>query len=468
MDNRADKPTGTGGEPYIWLRYATQFTTGGRTHTIEIGIPVPPDASAETREKLIREAEAGMDQLSRHVENRVNQALQRNARVPEAGRPLQEPVNRGSTEASTRGYSYTGTISPAPASNSPTSSSSSSSNSDVPPTRQNAGVSMPLSPAMPGDGSGNMKLSQFMQYIRETWGLTPKQAMELLNVKTLNGMNYREALKQLQPLVTNQQGNLSATTKNSSTPSQPVEKPSNVSVFTSARSNSGSGNNDQAASLKEKTNVQPAEPRELKPTPETITANRTPTPSSSSVRPAPAPVPTPIRPKASTPSPATSTRLDVGIGAESSLSNGKEEVRKQSPTVSSSKVPIYPIDGGKVGETPRIYKFDEEEDKELDLEELDGKNDDTEQQQIMARIKLDELKEVRGTSVASPARLTVLQNVLNSQISDEQLQQLIEAAWGTTNVKKLKVDQVEALISWAKEDFFVDEVERVLVIIGEE
>ena len=472
MDNRVDKPMGTGGEAYIWLRYATQFTTGGRSHTIEMGIPVPLGASAETREKLIREAEAGMEQLARHVENRVNQALQRNARPPEVGRPPQEAINRGSVEANTRGYAYTGTTSPAPASNSP--SSASSSNSGEPATRQNAGVSMPLSPTMQGDGSGNMKLSQFMQYIRETWGLTPKQAMELLNVKTLNGMNYREALKQLQPLVANQQGNLSAASKNSSSPPQSLEKPSNVSAFTSARPNSGTVNNDQAAGLKENTHGKPTELRELKPAPQGVPTNRTPapatTPPSPPVRPVPAPVPapTPIRPKAPTPSPAASTRPDVGTGAKSSDSNGKEETAKQSSASGSTKVPIYPINGGKMRETPRVYKFDEEDDKELDLDELDEKNDDLEQQQIMARIKLDELKEVRGTSIANPARLTVLQNVLNSQISDEQLQQLIEATWGTTNVKRLKVDQVEALISWAKEDFFVDEVEAVLALIGEE
>ena len=72
MGDTREKP---GENPYIWLRYTTQFTTGGRTHTIEMGIPMPLGASAETREQLIREAEAGMDQLSRHVENRVTQML---------------------------------------------------------------------------------------------------------------------------------------------------------------------------------------------------------------------------------------------------------------------------------------------------------------------------------------------------------------------------------------------------------
>jgi len=116
-----------------------------------------------------------------------------------------------------------------------------------------------------------------------------------------------------------------------------------------------------------------------------------------------------------------------------------------------------------VHDTPRVYKFDEE-DEELEEEE----EEEGQEQRVIARIKLDELREVRGTSLASPGRLTVLQNVLNSQISEEQLQHLIQSAWGVSNIKKLKVDQVEALISWAKEDFFVEEVEAVLALIDEE
>src|SRR5260370_40420522 len=96
MDISRDKPTGKDGNPYIWLRYTTQFSTGGRTHTIEMGIPMPLGASAETREQLIREAEAGMDQLSRHVENRVTQLLQRNVR------PQGQPTLQPSTSSTSR------------------------------------------------------------------------------------------------------------------------------------------------------------------------------------------------------------------------------------------------------------------------------------------------------------------------------------------------------------------------------
>jgi hypothetical protein len=110
-----------------------------------------------------------------------------------------------------------------------------------------------------------------------------------------------------------------------------------------------------------------------------------------------------------------------------------------------------------------VYKFDEE-DEELQEEQ----KEDNEEQRVIARIKLDELKEVRGTSLASQGRLTVLQNVLNSQINDQQLHHLIEQVWGVTSVKKLKIDQIEALIAWAKEDLFVEEVEAVLALIDGE
>lgn len=162
--------------------------------------------------------------------------------------------------------------------------------------------------------SGNMKLGQFMHFIRDTWGLTPKQAMDLLHLKSLSGLHYRDLLRQLQPLVEQQ-------------------------------------------------------------------ATNAPT------------------------SPQT-------------------------------------------------------------LEEQDNENEQT---MAMARLKLDELKEVRGISTAHPARLAVLQNVLNSQIDDQQLQRLIQAVWGATTIRQLNVNQVEALISWAKEDDFVKEVDGVLGLFdGEE
>ena len=399
MDTSRDKPTGTDGKPYIWLRYTTQFNVGGRTHTIEMGVPVPIGASAEIREQLIREAEIGMDQLTRRVENRVAQISQRNTRPPEPLRtqapattrpnqvPLQEEGYRSSTGTPTPVGPRSTTQSPAPAREGPQPLSLHEKQSTTVPVRQSGPVSMPVTPGMQGEANSNMKLSQFMQAIRDAWGLTPKQAMDLLNVKTLNGMNYRDALRKLQPLV---EGN--------------------------SRDTSTSGTVNKApAAMQSK----PAEERARPQRP-------LPVQGSQSIPPA-SPVPDALH--------------------------------------GPANIPVIPIKDEMIREAPRrVYKFDEE-DEELQEE----KEEENEEQRVIARIKLDELKEVRGTSLASQGRLTVLQNVLNSQISDQQLQHLIEHVWGVTSVKKLKVDQIEALISWAKEDYFVEEVEAVLALIdGEE
>ncbi len=395
MDISRDKPTGKDGNPYIWLRYTTQFNAGGRTHTIEMGIPMPLGASAEVREQLIREAEIGMEHLTRRVENRVAQISQRTTRPPEPLRtqapatmrsnqaPLHEEGNRSSTGTPSPVGTRSTTPVPAPAREVPQPMSLHEKQSTAVPVRQSGPVSMPVTPGMQSETSSNMKLSQFMQAIRDAWGLTPKQAMDLLNVKTLNGMNYRDALRKLQPLV---EGN-------------------STEASTSGAVNKASGA------------IQP-KPAEERAKPQ----GPLPLQGSQSIPPA-SPMP----------------------GALHGPAN----------------IPVIPIKDEMIREAPgKVYKFDEE-DEELQEEK--------EEQRAIARIKLDELKEARGTSLASQGRLTVLQNVLNSQISDQQLQHLIQHIWGVTTVKKLKVDQIEALISWAKEDFFVEEVEAVLALIdGEE
>jgi hypothetical protein len=418
MDTSRDKPTGTDGNPYIWLRYTTQFSAGGRTHTIEMGIPVPVGASAELREQLIREAEMGMEQLTRRVENRVAQILQRNTRPPETVR-TQEPTSMRSNRASLQdggNRSPAGTPppvgtrsttpAPAPVREVPQPISLHEKQPTTMPVRQSGPVSMPVTPGVQSETNSNMKLSQFMQTIRDAWGLTPKQAMDLLNVKTLNGMNYREALRKLQPLV---EGN----TRETSTP--------------------GSGNKAPGV-----IQPKPLEERGRPPAPIHL-AN-------------------------------AATQLPYGSGemkGEGSLPlQGSQSTPPVRPVPGAldgpANIPVIPIKDEMIREAPRrVYKFDEE------LE--DEKEEDNQEQRVIARIKLDELKEVRGASLASQGRLTVLQNVLNSQISDEQLQYLIQHVWGVSSVKKLKVDQIEALISWAKEDYFVEEVEAVLALIdGEE
>jgi len=119
------------------------------------------------------------------------------------------------------------------------------------------------------------------------------------------------------------------------------------------------------------------------------------------------------------------------------------------------------------------YRFDEEDDldEDLSLDDLDDSEarpalsaDD----RLRARTILSKMKDTRGSTDASPARLKVLHNVISTQVTPEQLQQLLQAFWGTNTPKKLKADQVEELISWAKEDEFANEVEAVLTLLEEE
>jgi hypothetical protein len=62
----------------------------------------------------------------------------------------------------------------------------------------------------------------------------------------------------------------------------------------------------------------------------------------------------------------------------------------------------------------------------------------------------------------------VLDNVIGDQVTKEELQELVAGIWGASSLRKLKVDQLEGLISWAKEDDFVNDVAAVLILLEEE
>ncbi len=119
------------------------------------------------------------------------------------------------------------------------------------------------------------------------------------------------------------------------------------------------------------------------------------------------------------------------------------------------------------------YGFDEEEgqeeDDDLDFEEEDDDPEDqgremTPQEEARGKELLSDLRSVRGNKPASDSRLGVLMNIVSSQISEDELQQLVRALWSVSYLKQLKVDQVEKLISWGKEDDFENEVQLVLAL----
>jgi hypothetical protein len=403
--NKADGSDGTGS--HIWLRYATQFTMNGRSVTVEMGIPVPLGASAETRERLIREAEEGMEQLSNHIEGRIGQMVQRIQQAPTAKQSATRPANTPTTTATPPA------VAPAPAPKpprpaqptQPTQSTQSTQPIQLVPNRENAPAAsqekeVPSTPprtnvgaSMPGTGDtgGNLSLPQFIQIIRESLNLTPKQAMDLLKVKSLSGLNYRTALEDLQSAIS----------------SESADAPES-----------------------------PEPPLKL----------REETPSRGSER------------------PATNT------GTRNTTSQSQSPAPVSNIVPISKKVPYEEITHAVIRETPPTYSpaFDEElDDTDIEFEDEPEYPQLTQHEREIAEEVLKRLKEAQGSSVASPSRLTVLNNVIGGQISDEQLQQLIQGVWKVNSTKKLKNEQVEALVYWGKDDNFIEEVELVLALLEE-
>lgn len=380
-------------EERMWLRYTTQYSTKGRTFTVEVSVPIPLGASAERREQLLQEADINISQLVRHVEKYSTQAIQRalmtNSAPPaQAAKPAvpARPANQVTPVPAPP--AITQPSQPVRIAGSPARevheqpervASQSSEETSVDSTGRVAGIELP--PDLAGDGSSNLPLPQFIQYIRDNLGLNPQQAMKLLNVKTLSGINLRDALEQILHLVR-----------------QP-----------------GSGSVD-ANRMNQQTREAISSPS----------------------------------------SPQVNSRT-TGNGSE---------VGRSEPNIRNMR------------EIRPAYVFEEEDDPDEDEEIHDDLDDDeldefglseelTAQQRARARTVINRLRESRGATTVNPSRLQALSNVADSQISKQQMQDLVSGVWGVTSLKKLKVDQVEALISWAKEDDFVSEVEAVLTLLEE-
>ncbi len=440
---------GTG--QYIWLRYATQYSKDGRTHTIEMGIPVPLGASAETREKLLREAETGMSDLVQHVEERVFQALERvqgshtagnqgmavsptarpspvikaeptappsvtpaTARttpaLPDQPAPIQtRPANRPASDSAPQTTQFP-SVQRTPSRTVPPAAQT----VDVPPTRHSVGASMPSSLG-PSSTSGNLTIPDFLSHIKENMHLSPKQAMDLLRVKSLSGINLREALENLKRIVTqNAQGETSI-------PQPPQRQGQQASTVREGRSITPISHNAPSAPL-------PAQPSQ--------------------------PIPIQSQEAAKDELPTRPVGEALEDPEEKSISNVAEMRIPQ---------PMEPARG-----------FDEEVDGSEELEDLDDSDNLSVASEISperlsrARDRISSLRETQGATVASSARLKVLRNAADDEVSTEQLQEMVAGVWHIQALNKLKMDQVEALISWAKEDDFLDEVEAVLIVLEEE
>ena len=434
MDGRKSMMEGAGDS--IWLRYSTSITIAGRTRTIEIGIPMPIGADEEEREQLLREADEGMNQLTGHVENRIAQMLQRvqptqgnipaptpiaKPSVAPPPRAMSRPVSAPQQAAPQQNAPMTGNTNPRIAASAqaprelreireerpemtptpPTQKEEVVQQQAPPPQRTAAtGVSMPTT----GDISGNLSIPQFIRVVKDRFDLNPTQAMEMLKLKSLSGVNLREKLDQLQRLV----GGDTNGSLEKNNEGEANEKPSKSDV-----------KNEKPASKPANIPVQ-----------------------------TPPKQPTPIR--SNTPNVETNNRQQAA----------------RSPAQDNGRGSYF--DEEDDFEDVLASLEDDDELDESELAALGQQRELTPQERMHAKDLVSKFRESQGAAVANPARLKVLGNVTDGQISEEQLQELAEGIWGISSFKKLKVDQVESLISWAKEDDFMTDTEVVLLLLEEE
>ncbi|GAC1397497.1 MAG: hypothetical protein NVS4B12_07890 [Ktedonobacteraceae bacterium] len=440
MDGRKHRLEGVG--DYIWLCYSTSITLAGRTRTIEIGVPMPIGANEEEREQLLREADEGMNQLTGHVENRIAQMLQR-IQPTQGNIPTPTPTAKPSVAPPPRAMSRptsapqqaipqqiapvtsnTNSRASVPATPSqqpvreireerPELTAVSPSNEEVaqqtpPPQRPTMGVSMPTT----GDISGNLSIPQFIRVVKDRFDLNPTQAMEMLKLKSLSGVNLRDKLEQLQRML--------------------------GQVANEAAEKNGESDSNEARNTA-------AEEKSAKPVAksETPSGKQTSIPTQTSAK-----QPTPIR----TNTPPTASNVLPLASRSPSVNNGRGSYFDEEEDFEDVLASI-------------------EDDEALDEEELEALSQQREltpHERMHAKDLVSKFRESQGAAVANPARLRVLGNVTDGQVSEEQLQNLVEGIWNVSSFKKLKVDQVESLISWAKEDDFISDVEVVLLLLEEE
>jgi hypothetical protein len=162
----------------IWLKQSVQFSVGGQMRTIEVTIPVRLGASSEEVERLLQQADAGLEQMTQHLNQKIDELTAQSA----AFAVHQQPVSSGGRAGEPFEHA------PAPT----------------------GGQGMPLRPASAGGGKTTVPPSDMQpagsgapldrkQFIAQiaVLGLNPRQAMERLGVRSLDGLNLRQALEQL-------------------------------------------------------------------------------------------------------------------------------------------------------------------------------------------------------------------------------------------------------------------------------
>lgn len=210
----------------IWLRQTVTFTVDGQTRTLEVGIPVPHDATAQDVEALLGVAEIGMSALSRRLDARIAEVLgDTSDSIPALPAAIPEthsangfaPIEKADEMEQVHDHLSSAAASPvahprdamaesaphvatAPTPAAPRPLKTAGTPERPAPPRRSAEPPRTQTPAAASagvtDAGGEMTRQQFLA-AAAALGLNPRQAMDQLGVRSLEGLNLREALESL-------------------------------------------------------------------------------------------------------------------------------------------------------------------------------------------------------------------------------------------------------------------------------
>ncbi len=513
-DNNPFRQSPGDGQERLWLRQSATFTVNGQTRTVEIALPVRPGTAPDEVEALLDEADAGMRRLARRLDAHVAEAtgalLSADASQASAAQSAAQHATHGAPTPPARTIAEAPHAAPSPASPmtpAPVASQSSPApqpssarpatapapagsrpapattarpapadqptartqpETPQPATRPAAPMqstrvdsrapaaptaSEPAAPPMPPVSADGPELSraEFLA-AANALGYNPKQAMDKLNVRSLNGLNLREALAVLQRQ--SLRGDAAPAPASSEAP-----RPKATDTTTAAMGNARSAGQ--------------------------------PTTPTNGARPAAAP--TPAAPQTPTPRPAygfdeeDEADITFDLSDEPPDDFGVLYPEQPAPTPANAYAP-----NGASGGAPYAYDDLDDLDELDDLDDLDnlaplsatdafaldtpsiaetggaadeasaGDNGQASVRSIIAR-----LRTARGGGVPAQQQRTAYRNIVIAQLGEEMASALVRGVWRITP-ERLGPEQLDAINQWGKEDAFADEVVLALAALEDE
>jgi hypothetical protein len=191
-------PVGYDGER-IWLRQSVSSTKDGQTRTMEIAISLRQGMTAGQVEALLKEADSGMQRLSHYLNTSFAGADAGSTVSPDSSMSLEPPAPLELPRSH-----EVEPIPPAVPGEQPIERKAAGQDPDhiAPSAHKSPAAALPVPTASPAQAkspvsAAELSIKDFLDAARAELDLSPKQAMEKLGVKSLQGIDLHAALDTL-------------------------------------------------------------------------------------------------------------------------------------------------------------------------------------------------------------------------------------------------------------------------------